>query len=132
MASDLPCVLATPGQNLIGKEENTTMIRPAGLLIAALLLAEPLLSSCAPAVSQSDPPPGFGQAFSDAAITISVKLSIALERGVKASEINVRTDRGTVTLHGEVGSQAERRLAVKVAEGVSGVKAVVNQIRVHG
>jgi len=65
-------------------------------------------------------------------ITMSVKMSLAFERGVKASEIDVDTDRGTVTLKGEVGTQAERQLAVKVTEDVSGVKEVVNQIHVRG
>jgi osmotically-inducible protein OsmY len=34
---------------------------------------------------------------SDAATTASVKISLAFERGVKATDINVDTDRGTVT-----------------------------------
>jgi len=59
-------------------------------------------------------------------------LSLAFERGVRATDINVDTDRGTVTLEGEVGTQAERQLAVKVAEDVEGVKEVVNRIHVRG
>jgi osmotically-inducible protein OsmY len=74
----------------------------------------------------------FHQVMSDAATTASVKLSLAFQRGVHASEINVDTDRGVVTLNGEVASQAERQLAVKVAEDVSGVKEVVNRIHVRG
>jgi hyperosmotically inducible periplasmic protein len=69
---------------------------------------------------------------SDAATTASVKIALAFERGVKASDINVDTDRGTVTLNGAVGSEAERQLAVKVAEDVDGVKDVVNRIHVRG
>ncbi len=40
--------------------------------------------------------------------------------------------RVTVTLNGEVGSEAERQLAVKVAEDVEGVKEVVNRIQLRG
>ena len=74
----------------------------------------------------------FSQAFSDASTTASVKLSLAFERGVRATDINVDTDHGTVTLHGEVSTEAERQLAVKVAEDVSGVKGVVDRIHVRG
>jgi osmotically-inducible protein OsmY len=74
----------------------------------------------------------FHEAMSDAATTASVKISLAFQRGVHASEINVDTDRGVVTLNGEVTSQAERQLAVKVVEDVSGVKEVVNRIHVRG
>ena len=61
----------------------------------------------------------------------AVKLSLAFERGVKATDINVDTDHGTVTLNGEVGTEAERQLAVKVAEDVEGVKQVVDRIHVR-
>ena len=107
------------------------MNRRSGLLIIALALTGSLLGGCSPADSRSEPPREISEAISDASITVSVKLSLALERGVKASEINVDTDRGTVTLNGEVGSQAERQMAVKVTEGVSGVRAIVNRIHVR-
>jgi len=68
----------------------------------------------------------------DAATTISVKLALAIEPGVSAQAVNVRTDHGAVTLMGEVGSEAERQLAAKIAEDVRGVKLVRNEIRVRG
>ena len=108
------------------------MNRRSGCLIVALMLAGSLLGGCSPADSRAEPPRETSEVFSDATITISVELALALERGVKASEIDVDTNRGTVTLHGEVGTQAERQLAVKVAEDVSGVKAIVNKIHVRG
>ncbi len=107
------------------------MNRRSSCLLAALSLTGALLGGCSPADSQSEPSRATSEVISDATITVSVKLSLALERGVKASEINVDTDRGTVTLYGEVGSQAERQLAVKVTEDVSGVKAIVNRIHVR-
>ena len=70
--------------------------------------------------------------ISDAATTASVKIALVFERGVKATDIDVDTNRGTVTLNGDVGSEAERQLAVKVAEDVEGVKEVVNRIHVRG
>jgi hyperosmotically inducible periplasmic protein len=47
-------------------------------------------------------------------------------------DVNVDTNRGTLTLHGEVRTEAERQLAGKVAEDVSGVKNVVNELHVRG
>lgn len=79
-----------------------------------------------------DPEKSFGQAVHDASLTASVKMALAFERGVKASEISVHTDRGTVTLTGEVGSRAERQLATRVARDTEGVKDVVNRLQVRG
>jgi hyperosmotically inducible periplasmic protein len=74
----------------------------------------------------------FGVAVRDASTSASIKLSLAFGRGVKASHITVHTDRGTVTLAGEVDSQAERQLAARIAHDTEGVKHVVNQIQVRG
>jgi osmotically-inducible protein OsmY len=45
--------------------------------------------------------------------------------------VNVDTDQGVVTLHGQVETQAERQLAVMVARDVNGAKDVVNDITVR-
>lgn len=74
----------------------------------------------------------FGAAVDDATTTASIKLSLAFQRGVKASHIAVHTDRGTVTLTGEVDSQAERQLAARIARDTEGVKQVVNELMVRG
>jgi len=74
----------------------------------------------------------FSQAVADATTTASVKLDLAFASGVKASEINVSTRWGTVTLRGSVGTKAERGLAVKIAEDAAGVKEVVDEIQVRG
>jgi osmotically-inducible protein OsmY len=49
---------------------------------------------------------------------------------VDASDIEVSVDNGVVTLAGRVGSRAEKRRAEDVAESVSGVTDVSNQLRV--
>jgi hyperosmotically inducible protein len=74
----------------------------------------------------------FREKVHDASLSASVKLALAFERGVKASEITVRTDRGTVTLSGEVGSWSERRLAVRVARDTEGVKDVIDRLEIRG
>jgi osmotically-inducible protein OsmY len=73
----------------------------------------------------------FGQSVRDATTSASIKMTLALERGVKASHIAVHTDRGTVTLTGEVDSQAERQLAARIARETEGVKNVENRLDVR-
>lgn len=67
----------------------------------------------------------------DASITASVKVALAFKPGVAATSINVDTSDGVVTLRGLVGTEAERQLAAKVAEDVSQVTEVVNEIEVR-
>jgi hyperosmotically inducible periplasmic protein len=74
----------------------------------------------------------FGEAVHDATTTASVKMALALQRGVKGSHISVHTDRGTVTLTGEVHSEAERQLATRVARDTEGVRDIVNRLEVRG
>jgi len=74
----------------------------------------------------------FGEAVRDASVTASVKMALAFERGVRRSAISVRTDRGTVTLTGEVDSDAERQLAARVARSTEGVKHVVSNVQLRG
>jgi len=74
----------------------------------------------------------FSDAVRDATTTASIKMALAFERGVKASHITVHTERGTVTLTGEVNSQAERQLAARIARDTEGVVRVLNQIGVRG
>ncbi len=100
-------------------------------LLSALVLGAMILSGCSSGSAQTGDERTFTVALRDAGTTAHVKLALAFERGVKATEINVDTDRGVVTLHGEVGTEAERQLAVKVAEDVHGVRKVVDRIHVR-
>lgn len=101
--------------------------------IGTLLVAALSSWGCTSSGPQAtDAPRTATRVVDDAAITASVKIALAVERGVKATDINVDTDRGVVTLTGVVGSQAERQLAVKVSEDVNGVKDVVDRISVSG
>ena len=100
-------------------------------LLSGLALAGMIFPGCSSGSARSEDERTFTVEVRDASITASVKLALAFERGVKATEINVDTDRGTVTLNGEVGTEAERQLAVKVAEDVQGVREVVDRIHVR-
>ena len=64
----------------------------------------------------------------DAGITTKVKSQFALDDTVKAYEINVTTNRGVVTLEGDVDSAAAKAQAVQIARTTEGVRDVVDQL----
>lgn len=101
-------------------------------VLAASILIGMFSTGCSRAASEPEQPRGVGQSLHDAGITASVKIALASEPGVSATAINVDTDRGVVTLRGEVETESERQLATKVAEDAANVKEVVNELRVRG
>ena len=103
-----------------------------GRLFVVLPITAMLALGCARTAQPSETPRTAGDAINDATITASVKIALAFKPGVAATDINVDTDRGVVTLRGEVGTEAERQLAVMVARDVDSVTEVVNDIRVRG
>ncbi len=73
-----------------------------------------------------------GQYIDDAAITTKVKAAMLGNSTVKASQVSVQTTQGTVELSGTVENKAQEAEAVRLANGVSGVKAVKDEIRIKG
>ena len=73
---------------------------------------------------------GTGEYVDDSVITTKVKAAILKEPTLKSAEINVETFKGIVQLSGFVTSQANVNTAVVVANAVSGVKSVKNDMRV--
>lgn len=69
-----------------------------------------------------------GAAVSDAAITTAVKTKFAANKTVSATDINVDTADGVVTLTGKVHSAAERSAALRIARQTKGVKRVENKL----
>jgi len=72
---------------------------------------------------------GTGEYVDDSAITAKVKSAMLGSSGLKSTDIGVETFKGVVQLSGFVNSQAQMSQAVKVAEGVGGVKSVKNDMR---
>lgn len=71
-----------------------------------------------------------GQYLDDTAVTAKVKAAIFNDPTVSSAEINVETFKGTVQLSGFVQSAADMAKAVKLVQGVHGVRAVRNDMRV--
>ena len=65
-----------------------------------------------------------GEYITDLWITTKVKSTLLWSSGVSGSDISVTTNDGVVTLSGHVNSEAERELAVELAQGLRGVKNV--------
>jgi hyperosmotically inducible protein len=70
--------------------------------------------------------------LSDAGLTAKVKTRLGTDSRVHATDINVDTNHGVVTLKGNVASEAERKAAVDLARGTDGVSDVVDQLKVAG
>jgi osmotically-inducible protein OsmY len=67
----------------------------------------------------------------DAATTSKVKTALALSKHVSAFDVKASTNRGEVTLTGEVPSEETRRLAGAITQDTSGVTAVHNNLTVN-
>jgi osmotically-inducible protein OsmY len=72
----------------------------------------------------------YSSRFYDMTTTVSLKSNFALNDDLEASEINIDTRDGVVTLEGEVDSKAESMLAEEIAAGYDHVSKVNNNLRV--
>ncbi len=64
----------------------------------------------------------------DAALTAKVKAAVFAEPGLKSLQIDVDTKDAVVTLGGTVDSPAMKERATQVAQGVGGVRNVVDKL----
>ncbi|NND64904.1 MAG: BON domain-containing protein [Gammaproteobacteria bacterium] len=71
-----------------------------------------------------------GEFVDDTALTTSVKTRLISDKYVHGLRINVDSDRGIVTLRGEVNSFIERDRAIQIAESTKGVVRVDNELEV--
>lgn len=92
-------------------------------LFAAMMLTT--VVGCA----STDKREGTAEYIDDSLITTKVKAAILNEPGLKSTEINVKTFKGTVQLSGFVSEKQDIAKAGAVARGVKGVQAVKNDLR---
>lgn len=67
----------------------------------------------------------------DATITAAVKMKLASDERVSASQINVDTRDGIVTLQGAVSNSEEAAAAVERSQSVEGVRDIVSRLQVR-
>jgi hyperosmotically inducible protein len=73
-----------------------------------------------------------GQYLDDATVTTKVKAALVGDEQLKATKINVTTDKGTVKLSGKVDSKNQAAEAVRVAAEITGVTSVKDMMHVAG
>lgn len=71
-----------------------------------------------------------GEYVDDSWITTKVKAALVESPAVKATEVNVETFKGSVQLSGFVSSYAAMTEAVRLTNGIRGVTAVKNDMRI--
>jgi len=71
-----------------------------------------------------------GKTIKDSEITSAIESRLWKNPSTPASQIDVRTDQGIVTLSGSVDNLLAKERALEIAETLRGVRAVVNQIEV--
>jgi len=73
---------------------------------------------------------GFGQSNEDDRIYDQVRMRLANNPDVKGAGIEVKVDKGTVTLIGKVRTDKARSKAEQLTHKVKGVKKVINELQV--
>lgn len=71
-----------------------------------------------------------GDKLQDASITSAIKMKFANDELVSASDINVDTNQGHVTLNGKVKSQAALDRAMELGRSVDAVKSVHSNLTI--
>ena len=71
------------------------------------------------------------ETMGDTALTAKIKSKMALDDHVKASDIDVETTDGVVTLSGVVASADERKRALQLARDTEGITRVVDRLDVR-
>lgn len=69
-----------------------------------------------------------GQVIDDATITAAVKTALLADKRTEGFDINVDTLKGRVTLKGGADSAADKAVATRLAQAVTGVKSVDNRL----
>lgn len=70
------------------------------------------------------------KAPNDAQATSDIQSKLAADSGLQNKQLTVQSDKGTVTLSGNVDNDAQREAAAKYAASEPGVKQVINNLQV--
>jgi len=95
--------------------------------VTTLMLALTALMTLAAACKTTEP---IGMQVDDKAITAKIKTKLAADLEINPFNIDVDTNEGVVTLQGRVKKEESRRKAEDYARDTSGVKRVINLIKV--
>ncbi|MGH8219364.1 MAG: BON domain-containing protein [Steroidobacteraceae bacterium] len=110
---------------------SATIVRPSTatlrkLGIAAVAIATLLNAGCA-FLRGHEVPSAY---VDDSSVTARIKTALIKSPGIKASEIDVHTDHGVVTLDGVVDNEQMLQRAERIARDTQGVASVRNTLQV--
>ena len=97
-----------------------------GRWTAALLMAAGMQTLLLPPIQAATPQ----KEITDSGITSVVQEGLTHEKGVVPNDVDVSTSQQIVTLSGSVDNLLAKERAVKIAEGIRGVRGVVDRITV--
>ena len=95
--------------------------------VSVVLLLAVALAGCSSSVPPSKTT---GERIDDVSITAAVKTKLAAEKVSTLTKVDVDTNMGVVTLNGTVDSETTKAHATELARQVSGVRSVVNNLKV--
>lgn len=64
-------------------------------------------------------------------ITADVKARLLADKEIKSFDISVKTEKGVVTLMGEVETEAQMDKVIAIAKNVGGVKSVKSELKIR-
>ncbi len=97
------------------------------MLLPLLFVASPVWSATS-SVNNPNATETAGQFISDSSITTDVKSQLLMQKDISSLSISVATDKGIVTLEGNVQSEAQKKEVVSIASQVKGVKSVNDKL----
>ena len=85
-----------------------------------------------PALASSPEGRSFGENFDDHALEAKVRMAYSLSKDMKGSDVKVTAFRREVTLGGTVASEAQRQVALQIAQQTPQVSTVKDALQVTG
>jgi osmotically-inducible protein OsmY len=124
------------GTVVLGGEVPTEDVRATATRVAAAVPDVTRVENQIRVNSQVAPPSGegrsLGENFDDHALEAKVRMAYSLSRDMKGSDVKVSAFRREVTLGGTVDSEAQRQLAVQIAQQTPQVSTVKDALQVAG
>jgi hyperosmotically inducible protein len=99
-------------------------------LILSIFLVSSTSAWCDTSTKTNNATQSTKQYISDTTITTKVKAELLANKHISSLSISVATDKGVVTLTGNVNNAMQKKIAAKVASKVKGVKSVQDELMI--
>lgn len=95
--------------------------------VVLILALSTILTACD---TKNTPTAAVGQLADDSTVTTKAKAALMADTEIKASDVNVETIAGVVTLTGTMANDVQAQKAIDIVRAVEGVKNVVSKITI--